>query len=156
MVKPPTVLLNPKVKQEKASCRWRKQRGQPCRSGWQWSQSLWQFWRSSASLTASSFLCSLQSWEIQQINSKEIFTTKKCSVESREIYLAAGCPPGSRGCDSLFQPPPHMHDRGKNSLSSDRAGLREATEGVVEAVECIRTGASSSLLFLVTDWLHLK
>ena len=40
----------------------------------------------------------------------------------------------------------------KNFLSSNRAGLREATEGVVEAVdECIRTGASSSPLFLNTD-----
>ena len=39
----------------------------------------------------------------------------------------------------------------KNSLSSNRAGLREATEGVVEAVECVKTGAASSLLFLATD-----
>ena len=77
--------------------------------------------------------------------------TKTCSVESKEIHLAAGCPPGSRGFDSLFQPPSYMHDRGKNSLSSDRAGLMEATEGVVEAVECIKTGASSSPLFLATD-----
>ena len=45
----------------------------------------------------------------------------------------------------------HMHDRGKNSLSSDRVGLREATQSVVEAVERIRTGASSSPLFLATD-----
>ena len=64
------------------------------------------------------------------------------------MHLAAGFPPGSRGCDSLFKPPPHKQARGKNSSSSDRAGLREATEGVVEAVECIRTGTSSSLLFL--------
>ena len=70
--------------------------------------------------------------------------TEKCSVESREIHLAAGCPPGSRGCDSLFQPPPHMYVRPKNSLSSDRAGLREATEGVVGAVECLTTGAFGS------------
>ena len=36
---------------------------------------------------------------------KEILATYKCSIESREIHLAAGWPPGSRGCDSLFQPP---------------------------------------------------
>ena len=48
-----------------------------------------------------------------------------------------------------------MHARGKNSLSSDRAGLRDATECVVEAVECVRTGASASPLFLATDRLHL-
>ena len=144
------------VEQEKASFRWRKRRGQPCRSGWQWSQSPWQSWPSLASLTASSFPCPLKSWEIQQINSNKIFTTKKCRVQSREIHLAAGYPPGTRGCDSLFQPPPHMHDRVKNSLSSDRAGLREAAEGVVKAAEYIRTGAFSSPLFLATDWLHLK
>ena len=51
------------------------------------------------------------------------------------MHLAAGCPPGSRGCDSLFQLSPHMHARGKNSSSSDRAGPEEATEGVREAVE---------------------
>ena len=67
------------------------------------------------------------------------YATYKCSVESREIHWQAGCPPGS---------PPHKQARGKNSSSSDRAGLREATEGVVKAVECIRTGTSSSLLFL--------
>ena len=89
--------------------------------------------------------------EIQQINDKEIIMTKKYSVESKEIHLAAECPPGSRGCDSLFKPPPHMHDKGKNSSSSERAGFREATEGVVKAVEYIRTGASSSPLFLATD-----
>ena len=75
----------------------------------------------------------------------------KCSVESREIHLAAGCPQGSRGCDSLFQQPPHMHDRGKNSSSSNRAGFGEDTEGVVETGECISAGASSSPLFLATD-----
>ena len=77
--------------------------------------------------------------------------TKKYSVDCREIHLAAECPPGSRGCDPLFQPAPHMHDRGKNSSSSDRAGLKEATDGVVQAVECVRTGASASPLFLATD-----
>ena len=89
--------------------------------------------------------------EIQQINGKEIVMTKNYSVQCKEIHLVAGCPTGSRGCDALFQLPPHMHDRGKNSLSSDRAGLKEATEGVVEAVECVRTGASSSPLFVATD-----
>ena len=56
-------------------------------------------------------------------------------------YLAAGCPPESRGCDPLFQPAPYMHARPRNSLSRDRAGLREATEGVVGPVECLITGA---------------
>ena len=78
-------------------------------------------------------------------------------AECMEIHLAAGCPPESRGCDSLFHLPycAYMHNRGKNSLSSDRASLREATEGVMESVEFIRTGASSSSLFLTTDRLHL-
>ena len=77
--------------------------------------------------------------------------TKKYSVEYRQIHLAAACPRGSWGCDPLFQSAPLMHDRGKNSLSSNRAGLREANEGVMVAVECVRSGASSSPLFLSTD-----
>ena len=40
------------------------------------------------------------------------------------------------GYGPLFQLSPHMHARGKNSLSSDIVGLGEATEGVREAVEC--------------------
>ena len=39
----------------------------------------------------------------------------------------------------------------KEFFPLNRAGVREAIEGVVEAVECIRTGASSSPLFLTTD-----
>jgi hypothetical protein len=49
-----------------------------------------------------------------------------------------------------------MHARGKISSSRDRAGLKEATEGVVIAVECVRTGASASPLFLATGRLHLR
>ena len=67
------------------------------------------------------------------------------------MHLAAGCPPGSRGCDSLFQLSPHMHARGKNSSSSDRAGPEEATEGVREAVEWPVTGAYSPPTLLATD-----
>ena len=52
--------------------------------------------------------------EIQQKNGKEITVTKKYSVQCKEIHLVTGCPPGSRGCDALFQLPPHMHDRGKH------------------------------------------
>ena len=89
--------------------------------------------------------------EIQQINGKEIIMTKKYSVDCREIHLAAECPPGSRCCDPLFQLPPHLHDRGNTSPSSNRAGLREGTEGVMQAVVCVRTGASSSPLFLSTE-----
>ena len=67
------------------------------------------------------------------------------------MHLAAGCPPGSRDCDPLLQLSPHMHDRGKNSLSSDRVGLGEANEGVREAVECPVAGAFQSPTFLSTD-----
>ena len=74
----------------------------------------------------------------------------------KDKYLPAGCLPGSRGCDPLFQPAPHMHARLKNSLSSDRAGLGEATEGVVGAVECLTNGAFGSPCFLSTDRLHLS
>ena len=63
------------------------------------------------------------------------------------MHLAAGCLPGSRGCDPLFQPPPpHMHASGKNS--SNRVGPGEATESVREAVECPVAGAFSSPTFL--------
>ena len=82
--------------------------------------------------------------EIQQINGKEIIMTKKYSVDCREIHLAAECPPGSRGCDPFFQLSPHMHARGKNSSSSDRAGPREATEAMMGAVEGLTTGAYTS------------
>ena len=44
-----------------------------------------------------------------------------------------------------------MHARGKNSLSSDRVGPGEATEGVSEAVECPVAGAFPSPTFLFTD-----
>ena len=67
------------------------------------------------------------------------------------MHLAAGCPPGSRGCDPLFQLSPHMHARGKNSSSSDRVGPGEATEGVREAVECPVARAFPSPTFLSTD-----
>ena len=61
-------------------------------------------------------------------------TGQKYNSECGEMHLAAGCPPGSRGCDPLFQLSPHMHARGKNSLSSDKVGPGEATAGVREAV----------------------
>ena len=67
------------------------------------------------------------------------------------MHLAAGCPPGSRGCDPLPQLSPCMHARGKNSLSSDRVGPREATESVREDVECPMAGAFPSQTFLSTD-----
>ena len=67
------------------------------------------------------------------------------------MHLEAACPPASRVCDSLFQLSPHMHARGKNSLSSDRVGCGEATEGVREAVECPVAGAFPSPTFLSTD-----
>ena len=66
------------------------------------------------------------------------------------MHLAAACPPGSRVRDSLFQLSPHMHARGKNSLSSDRVGRGETTEGVREAVECPVAGAFTSQTFLST------
>ena len=69
------------------------------------------------------------------------FNNKKKKFEVKDKNLVAGGPSGSRGCDPLFQSPPHMHARPINSSSSDRAGLREATEGVVGAVECLMTGA---------------
>ena len=71
------------------------------------------------------------------------------------MHLAAGCPPGSRGRDPLFQLSPHMHARTKKSLSSDRFVLLEATEGVMDAVECLTAGAFGSLTFIFTDQLHL-
>ena len=67
------------------------------------------------------------------------------------MHLAAGCPPGSRGCDPLFQLSPDMHASGKNSLSSNRVGLGEAAEDVREAVECPVAGAFPSPTFLSTE-----
>ena len=67
------------------------------------------------------------------------------------MHLAAGCPPGSRGCDPFFQLSPHMHARGKNSSSSDRVGPRKATEGVRDAMEYHVAGAFLSPTFLSTD-----
>ena len=73
-----------------------------------------------------------------------IFSRTVLKEQERYKYMAAGYPPGSRGCDPLFQPAPHIHTRSKKTLSSDRAGLREATEGVVGAVECLMTGEFGS------------
>ena len=67
------------------------------------------------------------------------------------MHLAAGCPPGSRDCVPLFQMSPHMYARWKNSLSSDRVGPGEATEGVMKAVECPVAGAFRSPTVLPTD-----
>ena len=67
------------------------------------------------------------------------------------MHLAAACPPGSRVCDSLFQLSPHMHARGKNSSSSDRAGPGEATEGVRKSVERPVGGAFQSPTLLSTE-----
>ena len=78
-------------------------------------------------------------------------TGQKYSCECGEMHLAAGCPPGSRGCDPLFQLSPHMHARVKNSLSSDRVGPGKATAAVREAVECPWAGAFPSPTFLSTD-----
>ena len=64
------------------------------------------------------------------------------------MHLAAGCPPGSRVWDPLFQLSPHMHARGENSVSSGRVGPGEATEGVRE---CPVAGAFPSPTFISTD-----
>ena len=67
------------------------------------------------------------------------------------MHLAAACPPGSRGCDPLFQLSPQMHARGKNSSSNDRVCSGEANEGVRDAVECPVAGAFPSPTFLSKD-----
>ena len=67
------------------------------------------------------------------------------------MHLAAGCPPGSRGCDSLFQLSPLMHARPKNSSYGNRGGPREAIDGGREAVESHTDGAFGPPEFLALD-----
>ena len=54
--------------------------------------------------------------------------------------MAAACPPGSRGCDSLLQLSPHMHARPENSSYGNRGGPREAIEAKRGLWKVRRTG----------------
>ena len=155
MVKPPTVLLNPVVKQEAnqtVQWRWRgcskDDTGAKVLVGLGGLQHLDQHILVHVQTKAE---------EIPGTNVQEINKTKKYSCEWREIHLAAGCPPGSRGWDLLFQLSPHVHATQKISLSSSRSlGLWEATEGLMEAVERLTAGALGSPTFCSTDRLHLS
>ena len=44
-----------------------------------------------------------------QTDGQEIKPDLEIQFGVKDKYLAAGCPPGSRGYDPLFQPAPHMH-----------------------------------------------
>ena len=70
--------------------------------------------------------------------------------------MAAACPPGSRGCDSLFQLSPHMHARPKNSSYGNRGGPREAIEAKRGVVESQTDGAFAAPTFLSLHRLHLR
>ena len=73
----------------------------------------------------------------------------------KKNYFAAACPQRSRGCDSLFQLSPHMHDTPKNSSYGNIGGSREDIEAKREFVESQTDGVFAAPTFLSLHRLHL-
>ena len=65
--------------------------------------------------------------------------------------MVAACPPGSRGCDPLFQLSPHKHTRPKNSSHRNRGGPREAIETEREVAKSQTDGAFAAPTYLSLD-----